>query len=279
MLTLQRFHIHLITNHPSTFILFVDFFFFCLMNKKTKQFCNTYDLFRSSSIRLTDVVHRWARPQGKKKNKHRPDDDGGMTHQSELTLTWKKHDPDLTSSSSVCHKWGFDASDIVVVSFRRRKLSRKLRRILSILRGDDRLPCKNQNVNMKIREIHIFPRVRHLACPILINNVIKFSLFSVRLLFSPERDAPLGSLTAKGIVSITIIGTWYFQRYFESENSESLMKACKFPFGSRSSQNLTEYREYSRWQWKTKYRRLRLITPIKNSAIFSSWYTRPDCKE
>jgi hypothetical protein len=55
-----------------------------------------------------------------------------------LTLTWKKHVPARTSTSSVCHKWGFDASDMG--SFLRRKLLRKLRRNLSIARGDVRFP-------------------------------------------------------------------------------------------------------------------------------------------
>lgn len=52
----------------------------------------------------------------------------------QLTLTWKLQVPARTPASSACHWWGLELSG--TCSLRRRKLSRKLLRNLSILRGD-----------------------------------------------------------------------------------------------------------------------------------------------
>lgn len=57
----------------------------------------------------------------------------------QLTLTGKEQVPALTAASSVCHWWGLEASVTWWWSFFLLKLSRKLRRNLSILRPRDPL--------------------------------------------------------------------------------------------------------------------------------------------
>ena len=76
----------------------------------------------------------------------------------QLTLTWKLQVPVRTPASSACHWWGLELSG--TCSLRRRKLSRKLLRNLSILRGDVPFSPYTQ-IKLKC---HNMSELRYLKC-------------------------------------------------------------------------------------------------------------------